>query len=271
MYFINGIEYRYPVPNSRYLKFGDGFFTTIKLVNGKLLLLDWHINRLIYTAEKLLFYTFDPDIAYQDILNFSNNKDNGIVKILISNIISKDFIINTNNRKLLYILSFTKIPKYYNTWCLNGITLGISPIKLSHNTLLAGLKHTNRLEQLLISSYIKSVNVDEVVVLDINKNIIECCNANIFWRKGNIIYTPLLTYAGVSGIMRKLIISLLPKFNYMLKEVSVSLEEIITAEEVFITNSLILVISVNNIINYFFHKKTLFKILVEYFTSINFM
>ncbi|MCV2525594.1 MAG: aminotransferase class IV, partial [Candidatus Lightella neohaematopini] len=130
---------------------------------------------------------------------------------------------------------------------------------------------TNRLEQLLISSYIKSINIDEVIVLDINKNIIECCNANIFWRKGNIVYTPSLTYVGVCGIMRKLIISLLPKFNYILKEVFAPLEEIITAEEIFITNSLILVISVNSIINYYFYDKTLFKILIKYLNSIHFI
>ncbi|MCV2525497.1 MAG: aminodeoxychorismate lyase, partial [Candidatus Lightella neohaematopini] len=88
MYFINGINYNYPIPNSRYLKFGDGFFTTIKLVNNRLLLLDWHIDRLIYTAKRLLFYTFDPDLAYQDIINFSKNKNSGIIKILISSIIS---------------------------------------------------------------------------------------------------------------------------------------------------------------------------------------
>ncbi|MCV2506205.1 MAG: aminodeoxychorismate lyase [Candidatus Lightella neohaematopini] len=271
MYFINGVEYKCPIPNSRYLKLGDGFFTTIKYFNGRLLLLDWHIDRLIYTAKRLLFIKFNPDVVYQDILSFSKNKNNGIIKITISNIISNDFVVSINNRSLLYTLSFTKIPKYYSKWYLNGITLGISPIKLCHNSFLAGLKHTNRLEQLLIYSYIKSTNVDEVIVLDINKNIIECCNSNIFWRKGNIVYTPLLTYAGVSGIMRRLIIKLLPKFNYVLKEVFASLEEIVNSEEVFITNSLILIISVNKINNYYFHSKLLFKILSKYFKEINFI
>lgn len=64
------------------------------------------------------------------------------------------------------ILSVSAYPAYYSQWRKQGITLTLSPIPLGRNPYLAGLKHLNRLEQVLIRSHLEQTDADEALVLD---------------------------------------------------------------------------------------------------------
>jgi 4-amino-4-deoxychorismate lyase len=69
-----------------------------------------------------------------------------------------------------------------------GITLTLSPVRLGRNPMLAGLKHLNRLEQVLIRTHLEQTDADEALVLDSEGFITECCAANLFWRRGRCVY-----------------------------------------------------------------------------------
>ncbi|HBD5454829.1 TPA: aminodeoxychorismate lyase, partial [Escherichia coli] len=125
-----------------------------------------------------------------------------------------------------------------------GITLALSPVRLGRNPHLAGIKHLNRLEQVLIRSHLEQTNADEALVLDSEGWVTECCAANLFWRKGNVVYTPRLDQAGVNGIMRQFCIRLLAQSSYQLVEVQASLEESLQADEMVICNALMPVMPV---------------------------
>ncbi len=87
-----------------------------------------------------------------------------------------------------------------------GVTRGLLDAKsgaLGRNSWLAGLKHLNRLEQVLIRSHLEQTDADEALVLDSDGWLTECCAANLFWRQGRDVFTPRLDYAGVNGIMRQ--------------------------------------------------------------------
>lgn len=103
------------------------------------------------------------------------------------------------------ILSVSAYPAYYSQWRKQGITLTLSPIPLGRNPYLAGLKHLNRLEQVLIRSHLEQTDADEALVLDSEGWVTECCAANLFWRTGDIVFTPRLDQAGVNGIMRQFV------------------------------------------------------------------
>lgn len=66
----------------------------------------------------------------------------------------------------------------------------------------------------------------------------------MFWRKGNVVYTPRLDQAGVNGIMRQFCIGLLAQSSYQLVEVQASLEEVMQADEMVVCNALMPVIPV---------------------------
>ena len=142
------------------------------------------------------------------------------------------------------ILSVSAYPAHYTRWKEEGIALALSPVTLGRNSYLAGLKHLNRLEQVLIRSHLEQTNADEALVLDSDGWLTECCAANLFWRRGRDVYTPRLDQAGVNGIMRQFIIAQLAHSPYRVVEVNARPEALAQADEVIICNALMPVIPV---------------------------
>lgn len=268
MYWINGVLTKKISLDVRALHFGDGFFTTAKIYNGKIHLFNWHMERLKVSARRLMFNNVNYDILYEEIFqSILNYNADGIIKIIISRINkNKKYGYKSDNYSDLYrIIRISPLPKYYSQWFHLGVRLKTSKIRLSRNSFFAGIKHLNRLEQVMISYDINNDDkADEALVLDTDSNVIECCSANIFWRQKNQVFTPSLLYAGVNGVMRQLIIRLLPKLGYSIQEVMVGIERLQAVDEVFITNSLLPLAPVNSINDYFYTNNELCNILKNY-------
>lgn len=114
----------------------------------------------------------------------------------------------------------------------------LSPVRLGRNPSLAGLKHLNRLEQVLIRSHLEQTDADEALVLDSDGWLTECCAANLFWRKGSDVFTPRLDRAGVNGIMRQYILAKLAPSPFRVVEATMRPEALREADEVLVCNAL---------------------------------
>lgn len=268
MYWVNGVPKKMISINNRAVHFGDGFFTTARLNDGKIDFFNLHINRLILSAKKLMFNNFDIDIVYKEMQKAAIFGINGFIKVIISRI-------NRDGKMYGYrcsdaievsrIIYTGQLPHYYSEWLYSGIKMKTSVIRLARNCFLAGIKHLNRLEQVMIAHWIqKDRTIDEALVLDTEGNIVECCSANIFWRKNNRVFTPSVCYAGVNGIIRQLVLKLISTLGYLSEEVIVNVESLKEADEVFITNSLLPIVSVNVIDDVFYKEKKLCDLLNLY-------
>ncbi|KNC88585.1 aminodeoxychorismate lyase [Trabulsiella odontotermitis] len=142
------------------------------------------------------------------------------------------------------MLSLSPAPMHYARWREAGITLALSPVRLGRNPHLAGLKHLNRLEQVLIRAHLEQTDAEEALVLDSEGWVTECCAANLFWRAGDTVFTPRLTHAGVNGIMRQHCLSRLAQSRYHVVEVSAREEAVQQADEVLLCNALMPVVPV---------------------------
>ncbi|UJF19920.1 aminodeoxychorismate lyase [Vibrio sp. SS-MA-C1-2] len=147
------------------------------------------------------------------------------------------------------IISQSVWPSYYHDWQKKGITLGVNSYRLGQNPELAGYKHCNRLEQVLIKQKLEQTPHDDSVVCDFKGNIIETSASNIFWLKDNVFYTPNLELAGVLGIMRQQVIDYLAQQNQTIKIVNRQIETLDACDEIFITNALMGIVPVNTFIN----------------------
>ncbi|URJ28357.1 aminodeoxychorismate lyase [Candidatus Blochmannia vicinus (nom. nud.)] len=271
MYWVNGILKKTVSLNNRALHFGDGFFTTARLRHGEIEFLDLHMNRLILSAKRLMFNNLNYNFLYKEILQAASfSSTHSIIKVIIS---------RSDNHKLhgykckndiepLRIIYIGRLPKYYIRWVNVGICMKTSVVRLARNTFLAGIKHLNRLEQVMISMWIsKNEEIDEALVLDTDGNVVECCSSNIFWRYKYQVFTPSIHYAGVNGIMRQIVFRLLPELGYCIRTVTVGPEHVKKANEVFITNALLPLASVNSIDDCFYSDKTLFRLLYSHITN----
>ncbi len=223
----------------RSFNFGDGIFETTKVVNGSILYIDYHLKRLQEGIKKL-----DINLNYKLLIQEIKyaltliTKDCAL-KIIISRG-NYEFGGYSYNKKI----SANRIIISYKLKQQNNyINLNFCHNIYGDNENLAGIKHQNRLEQIIARA-----DKNDCIMLDIRKNIISTTTANIFIIKDKQISTPKIDKCGIKGTRRALIID-----NYTVIIKDIGREELLTADEVFITNALIGIISVSTIIKYKFN------------------
>ncbi|WP_213994127.1 aminodeoxychorismate lyase [Sodalis sp. dw_96] len=262
MYWING-EPRQQLPlTDRAIQFGDGFFTTARIRTGQIDLLSYHLERLAQAADRLMFASPDWTALEREMRQVAEQRRDGVLKVIISRGSGGRGYSAAGCGMPLRIISYTEAPAHYPLWRRQGVNLTLSPVRLGCNPQLAGIKHLNRLEQILIRTRLEQVvNAQEAVVLDIRGYVTECCAANIFWRQGSEVFTPSLTQSGVAGVMRRHIMALLAGSPFTPHLVEAPPEALSAADEVIVCNALMPVLPVNRFDERAYRDRTLFEFL----------
>ncbi len=245
MFLINGCQQQTLAANDRAVQFGDGCFTTARIQTGEIQLLQAHLARLRDAFERLFIPFTDWAILEQEMIALAGRQQTGVLKVMITRGAGGRGYSAAGCQTPTRILSLSALPAHYARWQQEGITLALSPIRLGRNPHLAGVKHLNRLEQVLIRTHLEQTAGDEALVLDSDGLLTECCAANLFWRQGMTVFTPCLDQAGVKGIMRQFIIDRLAASGFTFAEVAAPLKALADADEVLICNALMPVVPVN--------------------------
>ncbi len=224
--------------NDRTALYGDGCFTTIAVSNKKPELLALHLQRLKRDCDKLFIQFNDWTDLEKTILELSLTQHYDVVKVVISRGQGGRGYSPTTCINSTAYLSLSSIPVHYSNWRKDGVSMGISSIQLAIQPLLAGIKHLNRLEQVLIKRELDKLEYDDVVVCDTNGHVIETSAGNLFWRKADTWFTPNLESSGVIGVMRNHVFDLLKSNNIELKQVVAGVNELFLADEIAISNCL---------------------------------
>ncbi|WP_454877909.1 aminodeoxychorismate lyase [Serratia inhibens] len=261
MYWINGQQHDALAPSDRGLQFGDGCFTTARVIDGRIELLPWHIERLQQAAQRLMMPVTDWGGLESEMVHAAESIPLGVVKAILTRGSGGRGYSPQGCENPTRIVSRSAYPTHYLSWREQGINLALSPVALARNPLLAGLKHLNRLEQVLIRAHLDQTNADEALVLDTAGMLVECCAANLFWRKGKAVFTPDLSQAGVAGLMRRKVIELLAGSEYSLHYVSEPLVTLADAEEVLVSNALMPLLPVNTAQSWRYRSRQLYDFL----------
>lgn len=248
-YWVNGVANNQIDVTDRAVSFGDGCFTTLHGVNRQAQMLDNHIGRLKNDSQRLKIP--QPDwiklADHIDSICKEQSEDEFVIKVIISRGVGGRGYSSTGFNQPTVIVSVSRYPQNYFQLQCKGAKLILSQIPLSRNPVLAGMKHLNRLEQVLVRQEIDSAGMDEAIVLDTHGTVVECCSANLFWRIGHKIFTPSLSHAGVKGLMRQKIIALLTQSHYSFEEVERFPTILAHSDEVIICNALMPVLPVATI------------------------
>lgn len=244
--------------NSRAAQYGDGCFTTM-LFDGRVIQL-WslHIDRLVRSCHTLGLTGFDP-ISLQKRMNewLTETTTNGapplrevghkaVIKITISALPGGRGYRRSEQEGVDVVVTSHDFPAHYTAWQQTGITLGLSSVKLGMQPQLTGLKHLNRLEQVIVKSKACSA-FDDVLVCDTDGMVVEASAANVFWRVAKQWYTPDLSHSGVAGVQRQHILNNMTKAGSSALEVRVKPENLLHADEIFICNGIMDVVPVRQL------------------------
>jgi branched-chain amino acid aminotransferase len=243
---FNGKIYKDNTPiigaNNRGLRYGDGLFETMKIKNSQLILEDEHFARLWKGMQVLQFAIpkhFNPHKLQEEILLLA--KKNGHEKlsrvritIFRGNGGLYDAVDNIPN----YILQTWPLPEGNGEWNSNGLDIGIyNDVKKSCDA-LSNIKHNNYLPYIMAALHAKKQKWNDAVVLNTYGRVCDSTIANIFFITNEIIYTPALTEGCVAGVMRKQVLNELTTAGFTCIEKEIAIEELLGADEVFLTNSI---------------------------------
>jgi 4-amino-4-deoxychorismate lyase len=130
------------------------------------------------------------------------------------------------------------LPRYPATHWSQGVTAAVSTLRVARQPVLAGIKHLNRLEQVM-AYRAAPPEVEEVVLLDTGGAVVGGGRSNLFCVREGVLHTPELSNCGVRGLMRDTLQALAPALGIELRCRDLSLQDVEEADEVFMTNSLI--------------------------------
>jgi 4-amino-4-deoxychorismate lyase len=219
----------------RGLSYGDGLFETMALRGGAVRFLDEHLARLRLGCERLKFRVPPETTLRNDIAALTRGHSEGIVKLIVTRGMGGrgyrgDAALTATRIALLYP------PLHGET--SNGIRLRWCATRLARNSLLAGIKHLNRLEQVLAQSEWSDAEIAEGLMLDTEGEVISATASNVFIVNDGVLMTPDLRFSGVCGVLRQHVLLTASKIGLVVEERALRPEDLLGATECFVTNAL---------------------------------
>jgi 4-amino-4-deoxychorismate lyase len=238
---VNGIANQQLQSNDRGLSYGDGLFETIQVQNNEPLLWQAHLKRMRLGAQRLGITFDDLTVqAFKDdfkVLN-SDCMGSGVLKLTLTRGVGKRGYKAEPDTKATRISMFSAMPDMSKQQA-DGISVVLCSTQLARQPQLAGLKHLNRLEQVLARNEWDDPKITEGIVCDTDNNVIEGCMSNLFWVKKGTVYTPDLSFSGVDGVIRNTVIKICTEqLASPVKIANFKLPDLLASDEVFVCNSL---------------------------------
>jgi len=225
--------------HSRIFKYGDGFFESIKVINKKPQLFDLHFNRIqrastlfhLPLQEKWTQKYFEDQI---ELMCMKNGWLNARCRIIFYRE-SDGFYAPTRNRCCFLIEMSESSP----TYPINdtGLKLGDYGLILKPSNFLSFFKPLSCIHYVLAGIYATEHQFDSVILYNEMGNVSEAYNANIFIISDDEVLTPALSEYCLDGVMRHFILNKLRNLGCIIKETAISEDDLLNADEVFITNA----------------------------------
>ena len=225
--------------SDRGLQYGDGLFETMPVINGHPLHWDRHMARLSRGEDALGLPRSDRAQLFREAAQLCEGCAQGVLKVIITRGSGgrgyRPPVVAQPHR----ILALHPWTDYPESWFRDGMRLRLCTTRWSRNRRLAGLKHLNRLEQVLARQEWRDPQIAEGVMLDEHDRVVSVTQGNLFLVDGGIVRTPELTHAGIAGVMRELVIESAAELGIPLQIGEITLEALQQAEALFVTNSLL--------------------------------
>jgi 4-amino-4-deoxychorismate lyase len=236
-WWVDGIPAA-PVPtDDRALNYGDGLFETMAVVAGQVRLLDYHLDRLLNGCRRLAI-ACDRASIERTLRARAEALGNGVLKLLLSRgsaargyrappEVTPRCIISVTPREAGFaVLRDTPI----------RVRTCVTPVSI--NPALAGIKHLNRLEQVLARSEWQDESIAEGLMLDDAGRVVCATAANVFAVLEGVLVTPSLQRAGVAGVMRRAVLESAQDLGLSVRIAELPFERLPDATELMLSSAL---------------------------------
>jgi len=244
---VNGKRSVSVADNDRGLLYGDGLFETIAVFDAQPHQWDRHMKRLKGSCERLMLPLPDPDRLLSEVHELCRNEPRAVIKIIVTRGLGQRGYGILGAGKPTRIVQLHPWPNYPEDFYRHGVVARWCHTRLSINPILAGIKHLNRLEQVLARSEWQDSDVFEGLMLDIQGHVVSGVMSNLFMVHDQTLLTPTVELCGVAGVQREHIIAIAGTLQIPLEIGRYTPEHVFNADELFICNSLIGIVAINQI------------------------
>ena len=241
MTLVNGQSQEHVEITDRGFQYGDGLFETIEVRDGHAVFLEHHLERLNLGCQRLNIPYPGDELLSHEARELCRQQDSSraVLKIIVTRGLGGRGYRSPDVVQPTRVLSLHPYPDYPLTYQGQGIVARFCTTRLGLNPTLAGIKHLNRLEQVMARSEWNDPVIQEGLMLDVNDHVIEGTMTNLFYIKNNCLYTAALTQSGVAGIVRGIIMAISAGHGLSVIEHEFTKDELLSADELFICNSII--------------------------------
>jgi 4-amino-4-deoxychorismate lyase len=216
-------------------QFGDGVFETMAAANGRIPALERHLQRLERGCVALGLPEPDRDRLVRDIESLLPSARRAVIKVIVGPAGTGRGYARPAGAGLTHRVGCLPWPSRLP----ETLSVTVCRIRLAAQPALAGIKHCNRLEQILARREVDAAGADEGLMRDRDDRIVEGVAANVFVVRHGVLQTPPLDQCGVAGVMRSRVLEAAEQLGVATQVTPLLLTDILEADELFMTNSLI--------------------------------
>ena len=229
-----------PSALDRGLHYGDGLFETIACLGGRPRFLELHLERLGGGCARLGIEFPAIEELRREILTLAAEAPRAIVKVLLTRGVAaaRGYGTTGTERPTRVMLRYAW-PEEAADAATAGVRVRIAALRLGENPALAGLKHLNRLEQVLARREWSGGEIAEALMFSSSGRLISGVMSNVFLVRDGRLRTPLLDRCGVAGIMRQVVLREAARAGIAAEEAPLEAADLAGAREIFLTNALI--------------------------------
>jgi branched-subunit amino acid aminotransferase/4-amino-4-deoxychorismate lyase len=229
-------------PDNRSFRYGDGFFETMKMVNGKLILPAYHFERLFASLELLRFQKpvyLTPEYLQEHAASLAKkNLHQKLARIRITIFRGEGGLYDVENHFPHHLIQTWELNPANNILNENGLEIGIFNDARKVCDHYSHIKSNNYQPYTLAALWAREQKLNDALLRNPYGRIADATIANVFMVKDGVIKTPPLTEGPVNGVMRKHLLACMQNENIPVEETQLSVDDVMEASEIFLTNAI---------------------------------
>ncbi len=228
----------------RGLLYGDGVFRTLRAAQGKVLHWPLHFLKLQHDCAALGISCPDEALLRAELDQVLTQHPDGVVKLIVTRGEGMRGYAPPADVVPTRIWDSSPLPDYPAEWQTEGVKAQVCSLRLATQPRLAGVKHLNRLENVLAAAELNAAQrhdsrLAEGLLLDAEGRLVEGTRSNLFLVSQGQLVTPDLSRCGTAGMQRERVMAWAAQHGVTLQVRDVALEEALHADELFLVNSVI--------------------------------